>query len=287
MTAPEIYNQPSKPKSNGASVSGSQRDRRFTDTFYDTYKHAKFPNGRPFCGQREFQSGSETESINAGFLTSDLQCGAYFCDNPEQGQTLQERAMSLASAWTAPWTPMQHGGKKYMQFNYRRKIITFDYIRGERDEQNESDKYYQAAAKMSAANGWGPVQRGVMPSYQITAVMNEPPKFVPIWQAARAGDPWLMGAVDEPNERLAMILGLGEIQYFGGHEYGDSQYVAVKKPEASEPLVTADKILSVPMDQVAQMIADALAAHEAAKKKEAGDRMAKARAAKKPAGAHA
>lgn len=265
MTAPHLpLTTPSKPVNNGAASTGSQRDRRFTDTFFDNYKHSRFPKGRPFCGQREFQSGAETESIAAGFLQSDLQCGEYFCENPEMGQTPQERALTLASVWIAPWLPP--GGKKYMQFNYRRKSIAFDYIRGENDERNAIKMYYLAAAKMAAANGWGEVKPNVVPSYQITAVMGMPSPFLPIWQAARAGDPWLMGAVDEPNEKLAKILGLGDVQYLGEVGFGDAEFVAVPDRKASEPLLTPDKILAVPMDQVAAMIAAALEKHEADKK---------------------
>lgn len=263
MTAPAI-NTPSKPLNRGAATSGSQRDRRFPDTFFDTYKHPRFPKGRPFTGQREFQSGAETESINAGFLQSDLQCGEYFCENPEMGQTPEERAMTLASAWVAPWLPP--GGKKYMQFNYRRKIITFDYVRGENDERNALQTYYLAAAKTAAANGWGEVRPNVIPTYQITAVMGLPPALLPVWQAARAGDPWLMGAVDEPNEKLAKILGYGEVQYLGGIGFGDAEFVTVPERKAPEPLVKPEQILSVPMDQVAAMIAAALEKHEADKK---------------------
>lgn len=278
MTAP--IHTPSKPITRGAATSGSQRDRRFADTFHDTYRHPRFPNGRPFTGQREFQSGAETESINAGFLQSDLQCGEYFCDNPEQGQTPEERQLSLASVWVAPWLPP--GGKKYMQFNYRKKLITFDYIRGENDERNALRTYYLAAAKLSAANGWGEVKPDVVPSYQITAVMGMPTPFLPIWQAARAGDPWLMGAVDEPNERLAKILGLGDVQYLGDVGFGDAEYIAVPERKAPQPPVTPEQIMSVPMDQVAAMIAAAIEQHEAKRKQEAATRMAKARAGKKP-----
>lgn len=274
MTAP--YIAPSKPVTNGAASSGSQRDRRFMDTFFDTYRHPRFPNGRPFTGQREFQSGSQTESIAAGFLQSDLQCGEYFCDNPELGQTPEERMRTLASAWVAPWLPI--GGKKYLTFDYRRKRITFDYVRGKNDEKKEYDKYFQAAAKLAGANGWGEVKYGVVPSYQVTAIMGEPTKLIPIWDAAMAGDPWLMGAVPEPNEKLAALLGLGDVQYIGGHT-SDSAYIALPQAPKPEPLVKPDAILAAPTpDALAKMIAEAIAAHERAKKDE---RAAKMRAGKK------
>lgn len=282
MTAPILpLVAPSKPSNRGAATSGSQRDRRFTDTFFDTHKHPrKFPNGRPFCGQREFQSGSETESIAAGFLQSDLQCGEYFCENPELGQTPQERAESLASVWVAPWLPP--GGKKYMTFNYRRKLITWEYLKGETDERNALRTYYDAAAKLAGANGWSEVVRGQVPSFQITAVIGGPSPLLPIWQAARAGDPWLLGMVDEPNERLAKILGLGDVHYLGGAEFGDSEYVVV--PQAlREPLVKPESIATVPIDQVQAIVEAALAKREEEQKEKRRQQTAAARAARKTA----
>src|ERR1035437_5896538 len=288
MTAPNLQ-LPSKPITRGGAGSGSQRDRRFTDTFWDTYKHPRFPKGRPFTGIREFQSGSATESINAGFLQSDLQCGEYFCDSPEHtggtGQTPEERALTLASGWIAPWLPP--GGKKYMQFNYRAKRITFDYVKGEMDERNALRTYYLAAAKVAGANGWTEVKPGVVPTYQVTAIVGSPTPFLPVWQAARAGDPWLMGAVDEPNERLAKVLGLGDVQYLGGTEFGDSEYVVLPPRTAPDPLIQPDAILSIPMDQIAAMIEAALAKRDAEIKEKNRAKMANARAARKPVGANA
>jgi hypothetical protein len=283
MTAPQTFNIPSKPVTKGATGIGSQRDRRFTDTFHDRHKHPiRFPNGRPFTGEREFQSGNTEESVSAGFLSSDLQCGEYFCENPREGQTLQERADSLSSAWSAPWIPVS----KYFKFNYRQKIITLDYVRGRTDEKASLDKFYRAAAKLAGANGWGEIKYGVVPSYQVTAVLGEPSPFLPIWEAAIAGDPWLLGFVDEPNERLAQALGL-DISYVAGARSADSEYVAVQRQAAPEPLITPDKVLATPMEQIGQMIADAVQAamdkRDAEKKVEAQVRMANARSKRRVA----
>src|SRR5690348_15865432 len=122
MTAPNAPMMPTKPQERGASTTISQRDRRWTDTFFDDYRHTRFPNGRPFTGEREYKSGVSEQSITAGFLQSDLQWGEYFCENPTMGQTPQERAATLASAWSEP--RILPGGKQYMQFNYARKRIT-------------------------------------------------------------------------------------------------------------------------------------------------------------------
>lgn len=273
MTAPLIHPVPSKPKTGGASSTGSQRDRRFTDTFFDDYRHPKFPNGRPFTGQREYQSGSETESIAAGFLQSDLQCGEYVCESPEHlggtGQTESERQMTLNSVWTAPWLPK--GGKKYMKFDYRRKRIVFLYDALILDERAALSRYWDAAAKAAGDNDVVDPERPQAVSFRIKKLLGSPMSYINeirIATAAKAGDPWLMGAVDEPNEALAKLLGLGDINYLGGLDYGDKEYVSVPDARAPAPLLTPEQVLSVPMNQVAQMIADAIAKHDADKKAE-------------------
>lgn len=295
MTIPEILNTPSKPVERGAATLASQRDRRFMDTFFDTYRHPRFPNGRPFCGLREFQSGSQTESIAAGFLQSDLQCGEYFCESPERGQTPQERAQTIASTWTAPWLP--RGGKKYMEFNYRRKTITFNYVRLIADETRAYEQFFQAAAKIAGENDVIDPERPLALPYKIKVTLGDPMRFrneVRLARAAQAGDPWLMGAVQEPNEELAKILGL-DVHYLGStQEHGDREFVTVAKPKAPEPLLTPEAVLAAAASDLARMVAEAvaqaLAAQDAAKKAKQRDGMAKARAARKPratAGANA
>lgn len=265
MTAPNLH-VPSKPINKGAASTGSQRDRRFTDTFFDDYRHPRFPNGRPFTGQREFQSGSSTESIAAGFLQSDLQPGQYFCDNPDMGQTPEERRLTLESAWTPVWLPLA----KYWRFNYRNKRITYALNIMIADEKTALARFWEAAAKAAGENDVIDPSRPLAVPYRIRTLIGNPVTYlnnIKIAQAAQAGDPWLMGAVTTPNEELAKILSVGTIQYLGAPvDSGDAQYVAVAPAAAPKPLMTPEQVLSVPMDQVASMIADALAKHEADKK---------------------
>lgn len=291
MTAPEVTQvplYPSKPVERGASTTVSQRDRRFTDTFFDDYRHERFPNGRPFTGQREFQSGSETESINAGFLQSDLQCGEYFCESPLHvggtGQTPHERMLTLQSAWTAPW--LMPGGKKYMKFDYRRKRITWQYLGFIADETAGLASFWKAAAKLAGESDVIDPKRPDAVPFRIRTLLGSPRVYsgkIRLAQAAMAGDPWLMGAVETPNEELAKILGL-DVQYIGGTEFGDAEYVSAPSPKVSAPLLTPDAVLSVPLDQVAAMIAAALKkrdAEDAEKKAAAKAKMQKVRGARK------
>ncbi len=277
MTAPIAPTMPSKPQERGASTTISQRDRRWTDTFFDDYRHARFPNGRPFTGEREFKSGVSEQSITAGFLQSDLSCGQYFCDNPAQGQTPLERQLSIASAWHAPF--LLPGGKKYMNFNYAKSRITWRYDAFIADEKSGLAQYWAAAAKLAGESDViDPARPNAVP-FRIRTLLGSPNVYtnkIRLAQACQAGDPWIMGAVDEPNEELVKLLGLGAVQYVGGVQHGDAEYVSAPAPKTPAPLTTPDAVLAVPMDQVQQMIEAALAKRdeeERARKKEIGDRL--------------
>ena len=279
MTAP--YNPqialPSKPATQGATKTGSQRDRRFIDTFFDKEKSARFPRGRPWWGVREYAATPE-QGHQPGFITTDLGRGEYVCDNPDAGQTPQERQQSLASAWNAPWIPYA----KYFVFQYQQKRITFDLARNEGDERQSLDKYYRAAAKLSGANGWGAIEFNVLPSYQVTSILGNPTIYLPIVQAARAGDPWLMGHIDEPNERLAKILGMDLLFTSDAAQRGGVATRALPAdPAAPSGVITPDQVLSIPMDQLAATIMALMDARDKAKKDADKDRMTKARAGKK------
>jgi hypothetical protein len=281
MTAPNVPTTPAKPHERGASSTGSQRDRRWTDTFFDDYRHPRFPNGRPFTGEREFKSGVSEQSVTAGFLQSDLQCGEYFCENPDQGQTALERQMTLESAWVAPF--LLPGGKKYMQFNYAKKRITWRYDAFIMDEKAGLARYWEAAAKAAGESDVIDPRRPDAVPFRIRTLLGSPRTFmnkIRLAQACQAGDPWIMGAVPEPNEELAKLLGYGEISYFGGLEYGDKDFVTVPTAKTPEPIMTPEQVLAVPMDKVQEMITAAIAQHEAQKKAEHAAKSAAGKAKK-------
>jgi hypothetical protein len=266
---------PSKPAQLGVVRTGSQRDRRFTDTFFDVYKHpVKFPGGRPFCGEREFTSGTDRESITAAFITSDLQLGQYFCENPEQGQTPQERLDSLASAWTCPWIPLA----KYFRFNYRHKRITYALDKMVSDEREALNRYWDAAAKAAGENDIVDDQRPKAIPFRIKRLLGVPEQYtnqIKLAQAMQAGDPWLLGFSNTPNEELAKILGY-KVQYVGGHA-ADSEYVTTKLPDAPKPIATPEQVLGMDMMALQKMIAEtvavSIAAHEQAKRDAKGKQL--------------
>lgn len=279
MTAPNVPLTPSKPAIQGAASTGSQRDRRWTDTFFDTYKHpVKFPLGRPFTGEREFKSGTSEPSESAGFITSDLQQGVYYCDNPQMGQTQQERLDTLASAWECPWVPMA----KYFRFNYRAKRVTFALDKMIADEEFGLNLFWDAAAKIAGENDIIDPERPAAVPFRIKKLLGNPLGYlgkIRLAQAMKAGDPWLVGFVTEPNEELAKILGK-KVNYIGGHA-SDREYTVTPIVPEPPPIVTPEQVLSVPLVDVQKMIADAIAQHEATKAAARSAQMEKARNAKK------
>lgn len=268
MTAPVNYS-PSKPTGQFGPPKGSQAARRFTDTLWDQHKHpVKFPRGRPFCGQRELAATPDT-GAQPGFITSDLQCGEFIYSsvNPETGfrlQSNQDRLDSLATAWSAPWVPLA----KYFKFNYHMSRITLEYQRMENDELQGLDNYYEAAAKMAGDND--NIEYGNVKSvpYRIRAVIGMPTTMHRIAQAARAGDPWLLGFVTTPNEELAKCLNKN-IRWLGRPEkFSDREYVITDNAPIPEPVVKPEAVLAASPTDLAKMIADAIEKHEAQKKAE-------------------
>lgn len=248
---------PTKPTTGVMSV-GSQRDSRYIDTFYDQHKFSpKFADGRPFHGYREFAANKPDRD---GFIGGMLSQGRH----AEPGE---DPKAAWATVWSAPWLPEYK--PTYWDFNYQRNRITLRYDRVIADDKAGQDKYFQAAAKLSGANGWGPVTYGVVPSYQVTAVIGDPPRSPKIAQAALAGDPWLLGFSEEVNEELALLLGLTQ----EGLQLVDDRPRQIIKPDA---------ILAATPYDIQKMVAEAVAAALTAERAANKTKMAALRAKKKP-----
>lgn len=246
---------PSKPTVEISTV-GSQKDSRYLDTFYDQHRFSpKFPEGRPWHGYREFAANKPDRD---GFVGGDLFPGRH-------AEDMEDRKAAWETAWQAPWTPEY----KYFEFNYARNKITIRYDRVFGDDKTAQDNYYKAAAKLSGANGWGAVQYGITPNYQITAVIGDPPRSPKIAQAAQAGDPWLLGFSEEVNEELAQLIGLTQ----EGLTLVAQPTQAPFKPEQILDAKTAD---------IPKMIAEAVALALKSEREANAAKMSKARAARKP-----
>lgn len=256
---------PTKPVTTIATV-GSQRDRRYLDTFYDQHKHpVKAPEGRPWHGYREFAAN---QGDRDGFVGS-LRPGRH-ATTDEHGNLTERAEAAWATVWSAPWMPED----RFFEFNYTRNTMAIRYDRIIAHDTKGFDNHYEAAAKIAHNNSWtevlygGPLRRG------ISAIIGDWPQSPKIAQAGQAGDPWILGFTDEVNTELAQLLGMSK--------HGIPMRVE------REPLLPAEAILSVPQDELAAMIADAVAKamagrdQEDAKRKEAQRQsMANARGARK------
>ena len=112
------------------------------------------------------------------------------------------------------------------------------------------DVYYEAAAKLGAGKEVA-VEYGVIPPYAITGVIGSPHSYIrniKLAQSALAGDPWLLGFIDEPNGELAKLLGYNERTGLRMMSF---------TPEKKAP-VTPEAVLATPPVELAAMIADAV-----------------------------
>jgi hypothetical protein len=238
---------PSKPKAAGASGGVSQKDRRFTDTFFDIHRYpGKFPTGRPFTGEREFAANAD-QGHDAGFITTDLQQGEYVVN--EQG--VHDRFATLRSVWTAPWLPLA----KYWQFNYKRKLISFNYAKMRTEEEQSRTQYFRAASKLGIQLNLR-VEANVLPHPQIVMELGEPSRMGLIASAAMAGEPWLLGFVgdDNLNEELASILQINT----SGMSYATS-YIPPERQQQKVEAVLAAPMSTDLMEMLAKLAASAAA----------------------------
>lgn len=166
------------------STIGSQRDYRYTDTFYDQHKSVRFGDGRPWWGERE-QAANRGEKD--GFLAN-LMPG--------------DHRDPIASVWEAPWYPEC----RFFDYSYARGRITIRYDKMIGEDKRATDDYYAAANKLAYEKAWQDVEYGTLPRWQVRAVIGEPPRSPRIAEAAQAGDPWLLGFAVEPNAELERLL---------------------------------------------------------------------------------
>lgn len=249
MTAPYVQpvNVPSKPESDGASGGRNQKDRRYQDTFWDQHRHpVRFPNGRPWNGPRELAANRDVVPPPQDGFCGALAQGQYVDD--DTGRI--DRTATLGAVWFAPWVPLE----KYFKFNYPRKRISFDYAKMIREETAGLDEYYKAAAKLGAKLNLR-VEYGVVPDFQITADLGEPTSYltkIRVAEAAMAGDPWVLGFIDEPNPDLAKVL---------GYNQRGMQVLSYTPPAA---VVTPAQVLATPDADLLKMIAEMAATAAAA-----------------------
>lgn len=257
-------NIPSKPSDKDGLITGGQAKRRYQDTFWDIHQSARFPRGRPWTGPRELASMPHDRHPDP-FCGGDLQQGEHVAD--EYG--VVDRAATFRSAWQAPHVPL----KKYFIFVYDRKLIRFNYRQMKIDEDRGLNDYFKAAAKLGIGLNLR-VDFGVLPHYQITSQLGAPSRMSEVADAYIAGDPWLLGHIDEPNPKLADILGFSD--------------VGIKLPAPPAPPLSVEQVLAAPQasldELIAAGVAKALAAERAAHAKKSIEGRAKAKAGREKAG---
>lgn len=232
-------NVPSKPKAATDGASNTQASRRWTATLFDMHRYTgpgrQFPKGRPWTGEMELAANPDRRH-DPGFVTTDLMQGEYITDDSGQN----DRAATFGSVWSAPWVPLA----KYFQFNYKRGLITFNYQRMATDEDTAERRYYEAAAMLGAQLGVR-VDFKKVPPFAITAKLGMPRFLGAVARAAMAGDRWLLGFIDEPNEELAKLLGFDR---FGLR-------TSYNPEEQAKGLITPEQVIATPPDQMAALMA--------------------------------
>lgn len=123
--------------------------------------------------------------------------------------------------WEAPWLPepkyIAHA-TSWMAGNRFR----LNYAQMQAEYRSANETYYTRAAAESAARGWShEVQLYGPLTFQLLAIVGNPPKSPKIPEAAAAEDPWLLGFTKEPNERLLKII-LREKNMFTGMTYEEA-----------------------------------------------------------------
>lgn len=235
----------------GASIGSDQQSQRYGDTIFDQHRSTRFPDGRPFCGSREYAAN---KGHRDGFVGTDLMHGEW--QKPH-------------TTWSAPWLPEF----RYLDINYKTMRGQWRYDKVAADDTLGLRTYYDGCAVMAAQMGGAEVKPYGIPSYQLCAIFGMPPRTPKIAQAAMAGDPWLLGADEHPNEELAALLGMS--RRFG-------MYV---QDEPIVPLATAADVLKAQASGTADLAAivgavlAALDARELAQKEANRVRTQKARSA--------
>lgn len=215
---------PTKPTVKITSTA-DQASQRYLDTFTDQHRSARFPDGRPWWGWREFAANKGDQD---GFVGGDMVPGDHLEPN--------------ANNWTAPFYPEA----QFFEFNYPRRRITLRYDKMLAHDKAAYDAYYNAVAKICYQNNWPETRYGSMPRHAITAIIGEPPRSPKIAQAAMAGDRWLLGASEEVNEELARLLGLSR------------QGFSVVRDDIT-PVANPEEVLTMTPDALQKLIATEVA----------------------------
>jgi len=223
----------------GITTVGSQKDRRYLDTFYDQHRSTRFPNGRPWWGIREIAANRDFDPhLKDGFCGSELIPGRHVEDG-------EAREVAWKDGWSAPWLPEF----RFFQLDYKRNRIQIRYDLHQAYDAAEELKYFRAANLICVEKSWAASPFGIRPRWEVRAVLGEPPRSPLIARAAQAGDEWILGTDPRPNTHLATLLGLTP----SGLSLPD-QLAGAAKP---------DDVISMTKHELSAFIAEQIAEHMA------------------------
>jgi hypothetical protein len=186
----------------------NQNRQRNIAVFFDQHRSAEFPDGRPWwCYTERSADGSsapmpvgEMQPVNAEITLGDG---------------------TKIPGWEAPWVPEP----KYMAHSVQRlsgNRFRIDYQRQIADYRAAQEDYYRRAVQEAAAFNLPMPELGEAPSYKLRMIVGNPPKSPKIPEAALAGDRWLLGFSDEPNEQLRRLLYTGDGRIAAPEEFASS-----------------------------------------------------------------
>lgn len=163
----------------------NQNKQRGLALFLDQHRdaHAGFPDGRPWWCYTERPADGAMQAMPVGEL--------------------------IPHGWDAPWFPEA----KYMAMSMKTlsaNRFTINYSLMIADYQAAMDEYYMRAAQEAAAIGQPVPDYGEAITWKLRAIVGAPPKSAKIPEAALAGDRWLLGFVNQPNDDLERLLYVGD-----------------------------------------------------------------------------
>lgn len=169
----------------------NQNLQRQLSIFFDQHRSEQFPDGRPWWCYTENPANPKHPRRPVGEMipvTANLEIEGI-----------------VIPGWESPWTPEP----KYVAMalsSMQGNRFRFDYQRMTADYREANTQYYLRAAREAAARNW-PAPRLYGPvSFQLRAIVGNPPKSPKVPEAALAGDPWLIGFSAKVNEQLKKIL---------------------------------------------------------------------------------
>jgi hypothetical protein len=157
-------------------------------TFRDQHKGQRFADGRPFWGYLELPS-DPGQLARADWRAAPRRSRG--------AQTATGRKLERA---------VDAGARSIMEINLRRFSIYINYPRMIADFKTAMEDHYRKATEVAYEKNWpepsflGPID------HNIRHIIGRAPLSHKIPEAAMAGDPWILGLSDQPNEKLAKLL---------------------------------------------------------------------------------